>query len=314
MKITVFLISLLLFSEAYANNSFIPNYYRSYRSQNRYSAVGWSDRKEANLEYGAGKETTDDGTSETDSDKSEYLASVFYRVNEAFNVEAGYFGNKEEPDGADSKENKYLRLGLGYQFGDFAVGFNHQSADQNDLKANLNSLGLGYRINGNIYLGIGYTNSRIYTGPGETIEATSIGGGYVWGDVKNPTAAVEVDYEKYVDSGDGNSATVKGIWNQEAIQYNAKLALVDQVYKGTVVALGLDYQLEHIYFAPRITLLNQENKNTDAKRNDTQFDLEVGYRAHAQWEAFVRYNSQKLEVGDEDTTGSLFTVGGAYFF
>lgn len=325
MKIAAFFTSLLFVSQAFANNNFIPNYYRSYRTQNHLSALGWSDRKEANLEYGFGKGKVDDGITDTDLDLMGYVGSVFYRFDEAANVEFTYGHVEVKPDGGDAEKTSNIDLGVGYQFNEnIAIGAsyltNKLDDGTNDVTASGYALGLGYRMNGNTYLGIGYTTSKFDDAADTTISNVALGGGYVWGDAKKPTAALEAGVFSYGGDVGGNDIYVKGLWNHEAAQLFAGLTLVgsentsDQKTTGTRFDLGVDYQWEHIYVAPRIILANTKNDDTDVKTEGTEFALEVGYRQHGTWEAFARYESEKEKIGDEETTGTPITIGASYFF
>lgn len=332
LKITVLLASLMLFSEAFANNLFIPNSYRSRREQNEFSALGWSERKEANLQYGTGTGEEDDGTTATDQDTSALEGEVFYRMNDTTNVEFVYEDNQVKPDGGSTAKVSGWDLGVGHQFNDqMALGLSYESGNRDngttDFDTTTYSVGFGYKLDNNWFLGLGYRNSEDDVTGDPTKSTTALGAGYVWGDAKKPTANFEVAYLMFGGDYSGGDIVARGLYNYGQGQYFAAVTMkgekdetgaTETETTGTEMQLGVDYHVTDAwYVAPAITMNNTENDDAGTEDTTNNMSLEVGYRQQAAWEAFFRYDNNKTEDGaggNTETTGTVMTVGGTYFF
>lgn len=332
--------------EAGANNYFIPNHYRSRRAANVFSAVGWSDRKEATAVLKHNKDLTKRASIKREEDTSNSLeAATFYRVSPQWNIEGlvTYLASKEKEfnPSADGDQNtgKTFGLGVGYAFPEapavIAANIFHSRFDAKDGATDVRShswissynLGVGWKLPSDIYLGGGISAgwSRLGGIKHGPTWGYYLGGGKVFGDAKNPVATVET----YLLFANVNNTQVyrlgaRGLWNMEAFQFIGSLGYgTDQgADKGSSaeIAFGVDYELQAFYINPLIAL-EVEKDEDGIPDNDTEtvLSLELGYRQKP-YEAFVRYNYGKdkidyeAPISDVESNESEVTVGGTYFF
>lgn len=327
-KMAMAISTILFCSQAFANNLFIPNYYKNRRLQNHYSALGWSERKEASLEYESSKmDATINGVDSGSTKTTDLEGNVFYRANENLNIEFSLSKEDEKEDGLDTQTTNTWELGAGFQLSEmplaFGVSYATQDLDGDTVKTT--ELGVGYRLDG-IFMGVGYeTETSSSSGIDSTETDTVLGGGYVWGDLKKPDAAIEVSYAIHGgdDGAKGSTYGVSGIWNYEAAQIYGSFFNIDSEddlssTKGTMFKLGVDYSFGLIYLAPEIISANLKFTPGGAETKFTTWSVEVGHRAEGAFEVFARYTSsdtksEGLGIEEKDLlTG--FTVGGTYFF
>lgn len=328
IKAAALVATLLLCTEAFANNQFIPNYYKNRRTQNHLSALGWSDRKEASLEYESSK--TQEKTNGVDSgktDTTELSGNIFYRANENFNVEFVASKEDEKPDASPTKVTNVWELGLGAQLSEIpmAFGLSYGSDDDDGDTTKTTALGVGYRLD-NLFMGVGYSSvAASVSGVDSSYSHILVGGGYVWGDLKKPDAALEAVVQMYGGDNEskGTLIGINGLWNvDEAMQPYAGFYNFDKKggtgeIKGPMFRLGVDYDFGVVYLSPEIISANLET-GSGADSKLTAWSLEVGHRAEGAFEVFARYTSSDSKASatgtefKDLTTG--FTVGGTYFF
>lgn len=329
MKKVILLAAVFLASEVYANNYFIPNHYRSRRTLNQFSAIGWSHRNEASLEYSKTEsETKEDGEKIEEATESEYGPLAFYRLNENFNFEFQFLRSHENEEEVltsteESQKADTVRVSLGYQPSTSSMAFGYsysKSYAEEALDTLLNNFGVGYRLENDYYLGAGYQNihgsrtSHIYT----------VGLGKVWGDSKKPDSTAEGYYSWLNQDGMKQSSLgLRGLWNRDAFQYYGDI-LVMQFDLGNVqydmptIRAGLDYQFSDYYVAPEV-IWSALNSDDMADQDSMVLSLEGGYRAH-EIEIFLRYNNSdstqkaRLTQPKEETAGRTFAVGFTKFF
>lgn len=317
---------LLFGCEAFANNYFIPNYYRNRRTQNTFSALGWSDRKEVALSY----EMTDtdaktDGKKSSETDGKEIEAHGFYRLTESWNLEAVIDSSKDERQafpitGPKSKSDSMdYNVGAGYQVSGMPLAFGagievvndedttsagvKSSNDQNSV-----SLGAGYRLDSDIYLGVGYVR-HVYkqTGkPSDLDQGYYLGAGKVIGDRQKPDGAGELIFVFANENNRQNyNLIAQGLINAHQLQYTGNLYFGrgDGPSSSTTygAAFGADYQIMDFYVGPQLNWLHMEFDWGSFKQKSTTLapSLEVGYRI-ASLEAFLRYT---IEDGQAKFTG-----------
>lgn len=319
--------SMLLFlfvvlgTEAFANNLFIPNYYRNRREPNQMSAIGWSDRHEAELAYEMkeGKETTNNVKNE-ESKSTSPQGHVFYRTPVNLNIEAQFIHQKEKeksipvtgPDD-ESKLNSY-HLGLGYELENVPVAFGAsftRTKTETDLGAggsseselDIPSLGTGYHLGDGKYLGVGYSRFRIdsSTSSEDIVDILALGIGKLYGDRKKPLAANEfvatyLNEDHTQNYGLGLSGLYNGI---ESLQIYGAFSYGWQNGEDggddMAVKLGVDYVFSMFYVGPEIEWSenNFDARNT-SDREDMNYSVEAGYRDSV-FEVFVRYESDESE-------------------
>ncbi len=345
LRIIALSVILLCAGEAFANNYVIPNYYRNRRFLNSYSAVGWSDRKEVGLTHSI--ENTDaknSGAKFSDEEEMRLRPHLYYRTPVNLNVEAAIVSSKEEnkalPSGSKTKEEGMeYHLGLGYELTEAPVAFalilesakndltsaNGTKTDQTNFEG---SLGAGYRLPNQMYLGAGYTNSRMKTkGTKEDLrDRYMLGLGQVYGDRANPDAAAElIMLFSNKDSAQTYVALLQSLINAGDLQYNGALTFtrLDGALSvsGYGLKAGVDYKFYDFYVGPQAAYnwLKVKTNGVESKGTEIEPSLEAGYRV-AFLEAFLRYDISKNEnkinnnLGKVEREGNVLTANVTYKF
>ena len=307
--------------EVFANNLFIPNYYRNRREVNQYSAIGWSNRNEAAVRYSVeNNDVKTNGTKSSDNSETILYPHAFYRTPINLNIEAAVESASEErkslPGGAKRKiDGMGYHLGLGYEIADTPVAFGvavkmanvedkpaaGAKTTTDDMSA---SIGVGYKLAEDLYLGAGYTNDRSKTkGAKEDQDNTYvIGVGKVMGDRANPTGAAEAALQfSNEDHSQTYGLLAQGLVNSELLQYHGLISYAnttgDTKGYGLGLMVGADYQFMDFYVGPQVSYLTLDTKTSgvSTKINGWSPGLEAGYRLDF-FEAFLRY-----EMGDTET-------------
>lgn len=309
LRLLVLAMSVLCASEAFANNYFIPNYYRNRRFLNAYTAVGWSDRKEAGATYSIENTDNKSGGQKTSKvEESNLRAHTYYRTPMNLNVEAAILSTKQERESIsfnskDKHEIMSYNLGLGYELTDSPLAFGLVLSHVNDKNKTSStdrtlvdaSGGVGYRLDGNVFLGLGYHDLDTKS---DRNEEFALGVGKVYGDRANPSAATELvlTYGNLNDKSYGLLA--QGLINAEALQYYGRIGyMVTDGTQGSVdtnvlvLMAGADYKFFDFYVGPQLSYDNAEFKSSGSKATQNEFrpSLEAGYRIEF-LEAFLRYD------------------------
>lgn len=341
MRFIVFFTVIFCVSAAYANNLFIPNYYKNRRANNQYSAIGWSQRNETGLVVQT-SDTKDSsgGVEEANQDTLSFTAHYYHRLNDSLNLEfAGDITDSEDenvtPAYTLKTDSKSINSALGYQFEQVPVAIGASfGITQNNFETSLSStnfesdldafsFGVGYKLASDIYLGVGTTLFKVDRTPGsdDDIQFYSFGVGKVYGDKDNPIAAVETYFVFLNEDGDKTTAWVlSGLINQNSFQYygNISYSLEDSAddEKEWGLTLGVDYQFADFYIGPQFSI---GQASYDSDREDSGFDasLQAGYRT-SMLEFYIRYNMDEDEVktaGLKDVTeNSVVSFAGIYKF
>lgn len=346
MKGRVLVASMLLLfaADAFANNSFIPNYYRNRREVNEYSAVGWSNRHEAGLHYdmaeGEGKTNS---IKDEETEHTSFAPYVFYRAPMNLNIEGkitkGEEKDKPVPAAANTDTDIMdYHLGLGYELEGtpMAFGLTYTSLDREfknsgtttDATAKAIGLGFGYKLADDMYAGIGWTHTMNESGRPSVEDkdnAYKIGLGKVYGDRANPMAASEVtlgfENEDHTQTWD---LDIKGLYNMDAFQYYGAIGYTtasgDDKAKGWNLTLGADLLFGMFYVGPQIEWVTLDtDANTVADDESMEYSLEAGFR-NEMVEAFVRYTMDKDEeeftpsTSNTETENNTWTIGASYHF
>ena len=345
MKTMLFTIVIFLAFNASANNQFIPNYYKNRRMINQYSAIGWSVRNEVGLlvDYEIEKDHND-GLSDSESKTTSFTPRAFYRVDENLNIEAIAAITSSEIESTPSNSNseidgKTFLASVGYEFepipmalgvsissGEVDSSTNGVTNTSNTSKNDFASVGLGYKMQGQTFLGIGYTyadseffNQTYY------LNSYSAGIGKVYGDLKNPDGATEVvfTYNKVNSNIESYEIALKGLFNSGAFQYFGELSydetnssLDDKTFS---LSYGLDYGFGNFFVSPLISYRWVDYED-DSKNKQLSGSLQLGYRTD-QFETFLivtltderdQDNVAPFVNGEEKTQGA--TVAAIYKF
>lgn len=344
MKLISLVLVLLTAFEASANNAFIPNYYRNRREANDYSAIAYSQRKEAGLLVGAGtlKQETD-GTKTLDSDILAVRPHSYYRV-ENVNMEVEYStvrsDNKNVLTGDTIDINAagpLINVGFELPTTPIAVAISYDSDKtkfQNktsglkiDTDTRTLQMGVGYKMEGNTFLGFGISQEQQDSLLGDSDEEQIVfGAGKVYGDYSNPDAAAEAILTFENERGDKTyNLEVRGLRNLGAFQYYGALGLgyqngVNIDGRDYLFKAGVDYQInDTLYVGPELNVI-VVNYDNEESTNLTP-SLQGGYRDR-HLEFFLRYDYGKTK--SEDMTGAspttdilyqnLITIAGIYKF
>ncbi len=345
------LLSFFVASEVLANNFFIPNYYRNRRTPNNFSAIGWSDRHEASVEMkNDSSKEKEAGFTNRETDTKEMNGKVFHKLDSKLTLEAFFRQIDEEEENfvfvdEDKTKTHLLSLGVGYELPTapiaLGVGIRNVKSQNEDqgtgLKSNSESkllaLGAGYRLDNNIFLGLGYYNIHIDFSNfgGSTSHIYSFGGGKVYGDLKKPDAAVETIF---LWSNENRRTSIniiaQGLVNLDSMQvYGAvssgatkeRDSSQDDSTSGMLMA-GLDYQFGNFYIGPQANYDVTENEgSTSADETDLLLSLEGGFRTE-QLEIFARLgktsnkekNPPSISPDDVKLEGTDYALGATYFF
>jgi len=333
MRALVFIMIALLGAEASAQvsgqNLFVPNVYKNRRQTNLFSAVAWSDRKEAGLNYTNLDTPNYLGGATSSEDKSNlYSPYAFYKIDNNWNVEAEYLRQDTKttysPPSLTSKTalNLYL-ASVGYEFTDIPValgltvlGFDYnltsdQSSGTSTLKSTGAALGAGYRLPSDIYLGAGLTvfkTTTAFTGTASSDHTTNsyfVGAGKVYGDKKKPDATTEVVLNFNNDlSTQNQNLAARGLLNIQAMQVYGE---VDYgISQGTkagsnyAVTGGVDYEYASFFVGPQVTYsMTKTTDGTISDDSETNWSVLAGYRCPT-LEAYVGYG--------KDQSKSIFDV------
>lgn len=320
-----FYISLLLFisAEAFANNQFIPNHYKNRREMNTYSAIGWSTRNEAGLKVNkADYETESGGTKISESDLFVAQPYLFYRVSPNFNLEMALGILSAEntdltptPSTTDT-DGHVLQLNAGYEFTDqpIAVGLTFAKSQvefsSGDLDTTNLLVGLGYRLDNNMYLGAGISHSKVELGTllDDSLESYSFGVGKVYGDKKAPVATTELVFTFSNEDGvKEKQLDFRGLWNHLDFQYYGSVGFAvsdsnnpgDENGSDFDFVFGVDYQFSDYYVGPQLEYTSEEDTDGD-KTKDLSPSFQFGYRT-ASLELYIRYTLSDEEEEDAST-------------
>lgn len=344
--IIVSLLALGFCADAFANNMFIPNYYRNRRVPNAYSAIGWSDRKEVEVQYEM--EDSDrkrNGTKIEDSETDSMQAHLFYRTPVNLNVETvmGYSKEDEKnPVTGDKDETKIklYHLGLGYELTEMPLAFGaiftladgETTGDSGDSDEEITAIGLGvgYRLAGDKYLGFGltrsnYDRSSATSNSDDDVDSFSIGAGKVYGDGKSPLAANELTFGfMNFEHTQFYGLDLRGLYNLENIQFYGEAGYDwsngQRGSDGFSLKGGVDYLFGVIYVGPEViySVTNTDSGNT-SDVDSLRISVETGYRVDF-LEAYLRYTSDESESEfavrsfNSKTEKDTWTVGASYQF
>ncbi|MGZ3722072.1 MAG: hypothetical protein ACXVA9_04020, partial [Bdellovibrionales bacterium] len=149
MRGLVFLFVTLIGTQAYANNSFVPNFYKNRKELNHFAALGWSDRHEVEVNYFTESSAIDvDGVRSTDSTISGPKLQGYYRLPNKINFEidgaltktdsalSGYSTARSSQDSTSRG-----RFATGYEFANIplALGASYQSLESNSTDTDHNT-------------------------------------------------------------------------------------------------------------------------------------------------------------------------------
>lgn len=348
MKGRVLVASMLLLfaADAFANNMFIPNYYRNRRAVNQFSAVGWSNRHEVGAHYTMGKsENTSNGTATSDDENSGFDLHTFYRTNMNLNIEATIDKNTTEnspkPTGASTDtDHMDYHLGLGYEVEGmpWAFGLTYASEDADeegtggtDEKSGALGLGVGHALGDGMYVGFGWTYTDAEEKVGTAAATTDkdnkyhLGVGKVYGDRANPMAASEATlaFENEAHTQYWELA-VKGLYNMDAFQYYGEIGYDwsggDKKTKGYDLTVGADLLFGMFYIGPEIMWMTTSEDLKPSGETETDMmvlGLEAGYRTEMV-EAFVRYSTFDYESetspNKSKVENNTWVLGASYHF
>jgi hypothetical protein len=328
-------------SAAYANNLFIPNYYKNRRTNNQYSAIGWSHRNETGLVVqSAENKVSRDGVEESNEDSLSFTAHYYHRLNETFNLEIS--GDILDADGesitpayTQNTDRRTISSALGYQFEQvpMAIGLSF-GITQTDFETSLTgtkfesdvddfNFGVGYKLASDIYFGVGTSLFKVdrSLGSDDNIQFHVLGLGKVYGGTDNPVAAVETYFVFLNEDGDKTTSWVlSGLINKNSFQYygNISYSIEDSAddEKEWGLSLGVDYQFADFYVGPQFSI---GQTGYDSDREDSVFgaSLQAGYRT-SMLEFYIRYNMDEDEVksaGSKNVTeDSVVSIAGIYKF
>ncbi len=345
MKMVMILLVGLFAVDAFANNLFIPNYYRNRRTINLMSAIGWSDRNEASVLLYADKTTTDTaGTPTNETNGHNSTLAVFRRLNDQINLETALLGGNTtsedmNPSAPERKTTAFTgSVGLGYEFADAPVAFgisflNLRANSESGLGVKdhathrFASAGVGYRLPSEIYIGTGLVTSWLdVSDEREPTFNYLAGAGKVFGDRKNPDAAAEASLQ-FQNNEHTQAYELKfaGLMNQESAQYYGSFAyeLRDGTRSGDEVTLvaGMDYRLEsNFYFGPQFAIgFDSADYSAGSDTKSSYLSLAAGYRVEA-FEVVVRLgrdaeiSERSSPSSDEEEDSREVAIGGSYFF
>lgn len=344
----LFLVLLFSSTTVLANNYFIPNHYKGRRELNNFTATAWSERREINGYLQTANEETSEGSTKTEESKAKDLnARIYHRSTELpLTIEAGINILQAEVDDIANAEDidrsaNLINVSGGYELKDLnmavaasAVRARYESDyspsnDSTSTNVNFVTLGWGYKLENQIYLGLGYLNTHVdYEETGYTYQDTShaylAGIGKVFGDSKNPTGTAETYLQyKSEDMETDLNLTIRGLYNiSEPTQLYGSIILGKIDYRdgsddesSEELELGLDHEFGSFYIAPEISFYNLKGTSDTA---DTNYSFEVGYRAE-QMEVGLIYNTRESKETydtppNDKTETKTLQLNFAYFY
>lgn len=333
---------------ASANSFVIPNHHRGRRETNHFSAIGWSDRKEVGARLTMEKSKTDYDTENTfdqEQNSTEFGPHIFYRLPINLNVEAEYTAKNEDLEYSNSptsnrkSKSNVGSLGLGYELTGipmaFGVHYNRdkststrlQTGSRYETKRENFELGVGYRLENQIYLGAGWTHTEAdydSTSTSDDKYDSWMGGvGKVFGDSKRPDATVEglLSFSNH-DGIRTRSALVSGLYNYQNWQFTG--AVVYGKWSGTSdfdlwnLMAGLDWQIADFYLGPQLSYTTTNSSQYDS--DSYTLSMEGGYRI-AELEVYLRFTPEQAKVKFTELTnynyketGQTWQLGASYMF
>jgi len=347
MRHMLLLLTLTLSSSAFAvDNFFIPYYYRNRPAMDTFSAIGWSDRHLVNAEITHDWGEVDDHNGFDTNDfkyTSESLLGA-YRLPNNLSFEASLFRNEEQDNlplqsgrNEDFDTNEY-HVAAGYEFTGTPIALgvaytNHREevTSQNtghitESTTHTASIGAGYRLEHQYFLGIGYINQDFLSGhTDQTARNYYLGGGKVWGDLKTPDAAMEAYLFLMNNQGTQEQLLrARGLINCGPLQYYGAAAYGveqgDAAGSNWDLRLGVDYEINHWYVGPELFVSGSTTSSgTQADNNNLTGSLEGGYRFD-KFDAYLRYGNQRITHDFDDVTVDTkntqqwLTAGGSFKF
>jgi hypothetical protein len=184
-----------------------------------------------------------------------------------------------------------------------------------DLDSTSLLMGLGYRLDNNIYLGVGISHSKVEVGTllDDSLESYSFGVGKVYGDKKAPVATTELVFGFSNEDGvKEKQLDFRGLWNHLDFQYYGSVGfavsdsnnLGDEDSADFDFVLGVDYQFSDYYVGPQLEYSSEEDTDGDKTKELTP-SFQFGYRT-ASLEFYLRYTLSDEE--EEDVSTSPTTI------
>ncbi len=352
MKTVTIFVLLFLNVQAMANNYFIPNHYRGRRSVNTFTAIAWSDRHEVGAQAKHETEVSDrGGVKDGDNTNNTISPYIYENFGNGLKFEAqGVSGKSETTYVGDSDQynsnsgtilasigvevpNHPIALSLG--FGRSKSDYSGSSTGETSTnRFNFTTLGAGYQILSNYYLGVGYIDMKYdaeyissgtpYTNDSD-LHMLFLGGGVVFGEHNNPWATTELVLSQYNDNDQKKQELVwHGLMNIDEYQFYAEAeygkgakSLAGSNYS---VTLGMDYQFTNFFVGPELGY-DVEKYDDDSSGDSTElkYSLLAGYRT-ATIEVQLGLSSSVYKSAHEDVSLNLkrrntaLNAGFAYFF